>query len=235
MSSAHIEVSSSGVAAYIGCAAQANLARFESAKASLIHTRIPYGFNPGDAAGTQRIWTIFLGQYVSNLLFSPVVPNRWHRPYSSDMASSDFHLFVMSIGGIHPGRVEPASPRQNHGDASWVISTPSSSVPVSLHYLALQLKPSLFVRFESAGASALHTLPFGFNSGAEAGTQWIGVLTSLPFVGPFFRSVSAQSTAQPADTHRIPRTWPPMLFIRFAHVSIQKKKTAQTCPNVILF
>ncbi len=38
---------------------------------------------------------------------------------------------------------------------------------------AAQTKP---VRFENAGASALHTLPFGFNPGdAVTGTQGIGV------------------------------------------------------------
>ncbi len=37
---------------------------------------------------------------------------------------------------------------------------------------AAQAKPD---RFESAGASALHALPFGFNPGASAGTQGIGV------------------------------------------------------------
>ncbi len=38
---------------------------------------------------------------------------------------------------------EPASPRGIHGDVSWVVSTPMSPGPVSLHLLALQLKPSL--------------------------------------------------------------------------------------------
>ncbi len=62
--------------------------------------------------------------------------------------------------GIHPGRVDPASPieltdSQLHDD-----------VPVSLHSLALQPKPSLLARFESARAYALHTLPpFGLNTG----------------------------------------------------------------------
>ncbi len=31
------------------------------------------------------------------------------------------------------------------------------------------------VRFESAGAFALHTFPFGFNPGGATGTQGIGI------------------------------------------------------------
>ncbi len=37
-------------------------------------------------------------------------------------------------------------------DVTWVVSTPRSPIP------ALWLNPSLFARFESAGASDLHTL-----------------------------------------------------------------------------
>ncbi len=66
--------------------------------------------------------------------------------------------------------LEPASPRENRGDISWVVSTPMPSVP------APQLKPRLLVRFESAGAYALHILPFGFNpENAAMRTQGIGV------------------------------------------------------------
>ncbi len=62
-----------------------------------------------------------------------------------------------------PGVVEPSSPREKHGDVSWVVSTLMPPVPAS-------------VRFESALTSALHTLPFGFNSGdAVTGTQGIGI------------------------------------------------------------
>ncbi len=42
-----------------------------------------------------------------------------------------------------PGRVEPASSNENHGDVSWVVSTPRSPVPALLYLLPLQLKPSL--------------------------------------------------------------------------------------------
>ncbi len=50
-------------------------------------------------------------------------------------------VLTCTCGGIHPGRVEPASPR--HGNVPWVGSTTRSPVPSSLHLLALQLKPSL--------------------------------------------------------------------------------------------
>ncbi len=83
---------------------------------------------------------------------------------------------------------------------------PKSPVPVLLHLLALQLKPSLLVRFVSAGASALHihTLPFGFDPGGARDRSWIGrgVLTTPPFVGPFCRPVGDQSTAQSTLAHR---------------------------------
>ncbi len=67
-------------------------------------------------------------------------------------------------GGIHPER----------GDVPWEVSTPRSPVPASLHLLdfAAQAKP---VRFVRAGASALHTLPFSFNSDVATGTQEIEV------------------------------------------------------------
>ncbi len=38
---------------------------------------------------------------------------------------------------------EPTSPRENHGDVSWVVNTLRSPVPASLRLEALQLKPSL--------------------------------------------------------------------------------------------
>ncbi len=48
--------------------------------------------------------------------------------------------FLCTCGGIHPGRVEPASP---FGDVSWVGSTPRSPLPASLYLFAFQLKSSL--------------------------------------------------------------------------------------------
>ncbi len=50
-------------------------------------------------------------------------------------------VLTFTCGGIHPGRVEPASPM--HDDVSWVGSTPRSPIPASLHLLAMQLKPSV--------------------------------------------------------------------------------------------
>ncbi len=63
--------------------------------------------------------------------------------------------------------------------------------------MALQLKLSLSGL--SAGASAPHTLPFGFNPGDARDMSLIGrgVLILPPFVGPFCRPVGAQYTTQP--------------------------------------
>ncbi len=62
--------------------------------------------------------------------------------------------------------------------------------------LLSQAKP---VQFESAGASDLHILSFGFNPGDARDMNLIGrgVLITQPFVGPFSRSVGTQSTTQP--------------------------------------
>ncbi len=53
----------------------------------------------------------------------------------------------------------------------------------------------------SAGAFALHTLPLGFNPGDARDRSLIGrgVLTTPPVIGPFCRSVGAQSTTPPVD------------------------------------
>ncbi len=48
--------------------------------------------------------------------------------------STHFYILTCTWGAIHTGRVEPASPRENHGDVSWVVSTPRSPAPASLHY-----------------------------------------------------------------------------------------------------
>ncbi len=50
----HAAVPSPGVAAFIGFAAQATLARFVSAGAPTLYT-LPFGFNPGDATGMEEI------------------------------------------------------------------------------------------------------------------------------------------------------------------------------------
>ncbi len=114
-------------------------------------------------------------------------------------------ILICTGGGIHRERVEPASPIL-HGDVSWVGSTPRSTVQASLHLLALQLKPSWPVRFESAVASALHlhTLPFYLNPGDARDRNLIGrgVLITLPFVEPLCRSVGAQSQHSPALARR---------------------------------
>ncbi len=52
MGSLYTGVPSPGVAAFIGFAFQAKLARFESAGAAAPHTPLPFGFNPGYATGS---------------------------------------------------------------------------------------------------------------------------------------------------------------------------------------
>ncbi len=51
------------------------------------------------------------------------------------------------------------------------VELPSHGVAAFIGFAA-QAKP---VRFESAGASTLHTLPFSFNPGDATGTQWVEV------------------------------------------------------------
>ncbi len=55
------------------------------------------------------------------------------------------------------------------------IKVPSPGVAVLIGFTA-QAKP---VRFESAGASALHTLPFGLNPGDVAGSQGRAEYTAI--------------------------------------------------------
>ncbi len=88
--------------------------------------------------------------------------------------------------------LEPASPRENYGDVSWVVSSPRCPSPGVAAFIgfAAQAKPA---RFESAGASALHTLTFVFNPGDARDRSLIDidVLITLPFVGQFYRSLCA--------------------------------------------
>ncbi len=82
--------------------------------------------------------------------------------------------------------LESAPPRENHGDVSWVVCTPRSPVPASLHLLALQLKPSLpglrapehplFTRFNPCDGDARDRNLIGR-----------GVLITSSFVGEFSR------------------------------------------------
>ncbi len=80
--------------------------------------------------------------------------------------------------------LEAAPQKENHGDdVSWVVSTPRSSVPVSLHLMALQLKPSL------SGLRALehplftHTLLISIQGYSRLISR--GMPTTPSFVGPF--------------------------------------------------
>ncbi len=52
-------------------------------------------------------------------------------------------MLTCTGGGIRPGRVEQATPKDKRGDVSCVVSTPRSPDPAPLHLLALQIKPSL--------------------------------------------------------------------------------------------
>ncbi len=95
---------------------------------------------------------------------------------------------------IHPGRVEPESPRANQGDLSCVVSTPRSPVPASLLSNSSQACPVC----ERRGVRSSHKDSCGLNPGdaRDRGLIGRGVLITPPFVGPFCRSVGAQSTVQ---------------------------------------
>ncbi len=54
MGSKHTDVPSPEAATLIGFVVQAKLVMFESAGAATLHA-LPFGFNPGDATGTQGI------------------------------------------------------------------------------------------------------------------------------------------------------------------------------------
>ncbi len=59
----------------------------------------------------------------------------------------------------------------NIGDVSWIVSTPRSPVPASLHLVASQLKPSM----SGLRASERPLFHFGFNPSDATGTQKKGV------------------------------------------------------------
>ncbi len=63
-------------------------------------------------------------------------------------------------------------------DGSLEGSTLRFPVPTAPYLFAMQLKPSLLARLESAGAVALHTLSFNFNLDNATGTQGIGVCSA---------------------------------------------------------
>ncbi len=83
----------------------------------------------------------------------------------------------------------------------WHTEVSSPSVAAFISFVA-QAK---HVRFESAGTSALHTLPFGFNPGDARDRGFIGrgVLIAPPFIGQFCRSMGAQSTTQPWSAYSL--------------------------------
>ncbi len=93
---------SPGVTALIGFVAQTKLARFVNFGASVLHT-LPFGFDPGDAAGTQGIWAwtaevcwlhrhpsdLFVSLQMLNLLPSPGILTLWHRTRGT---SAELHI-----------------------------------------------------------------------------------------------------------------------------------------------
>ncbi len=105
----------------------------------------------------------------------------------------------LSWCGIQHGRAEPASPRENQGDDSWVVSTPMSSVPATLHLLVLQLTSSSPV-WEGRSIRSSHPPPFGFNPGEATGAHEVRVRSTEVcwlhhhWMGISFRSAGAQST-----------------------------------------
>ncbi len=77
---------------------------------------------------------------------------------------------------------------------------PSPGIAAFIDFTA-QAKP---VRFVSAGAFALHILPFGCNPGDARDRCLIGrgVLATPPFVRPFCKSVGLALAHRPIDTHK---------------------------------
>ncbi len=57
-----------------------------------------------------------------------------------------FSTYLLTWGGILPERVEPTSPRKNHGDVSWVVSTPRFPVSAVREVLSVSVPPPLFTR-----------------------------------------------------------------------------------------
>ncbi len=65
-----------GVAALIGFAAQTKLIRFESARASAIHTPPLFGLTPGDATGTPGV--VITSPFIGPFCMSVGMPTYWH-------------------------------------------------------------------------------------------------------------------------------------------------------------
>ncbi len=65
------------------------------------------------------------------------------------------HIF--NCGGIYPGRVEPASPRENHGDASWA-DVPS---PIVAAFIGFALNGGVLLAVLQ-GVEPLQVVKFGY-------------------------------------------------------------------------
>ncbi len=106
---------------------------------------------------------------------------------------------ICTWDGIHPGCMGPESPRERHVNVSWVVSTLRCPVPAFVGF-ATQTKS---VRFESAGASAHHTLSFSFNPGVwPAEVCWFNPHLLDNFVGQYVFNL-LPSPGMPSPWHAI--------------------------------
>ncbi len=64
--------------------------------------------------------------------------------------SVNSNLNTYTLGGIHPARVDLASPRERPGYVSWVLSTPMSPFPLSPHLMAADGIPPKLLRLIKA-------------------------------------------------------------------------------------
>ncbi len=87
----------------------------------------------------QFIEDLLINSYISMALFM----QRRHQSTGVSTLILSNSVLTCTWGGIQPGWVKLTLPKENHCDVSWIVSTPSSPVLVSLHLLALRLKPSL--------------------------------------------------------------------------------------------
>ncbi len=75
-----------------------------------------------------------------------------------------YKVLTCTCGGIHPRRVEPASPR--HGHVSWGVSTPRSPVQALLHLLAWYIESII------TPENVTHFQCFWFHDGETHWASW---------------------------------------------------------------
>ncbi len=87
---------SPGVAAFIGFAVHAKLARFESTEASALHIHtLPFGFNPGDARARSLIGRSVLTTWRS---FRSVGAQSTAQPWCADPLTPPFYMVTRGPG-----------------------------------------------------------------------------------------------------------------------------------------